>query len=196
MLLSWNYELILFHVVGYTLRLQWPADMNIEWPNNWNRGIPVPAARMKGYTDLCCRVYSQRAMAPLTWTFSDLTTPSWGISMQASKIWIISTGIPSFSRPRTRTCRQTRKLNEIVYETRNTSAWLIGTNACILQMQLQNAKQYTLMQCHHAIRTRNWWFRVFVMTYRLFREVILVKRYTVCSLLQTQDRKTLSLLFV
>lgn len=82
------------------------TDMNIEWSTNRNRGMPVPASRMKSYTDLCCRVYSQRAMAPLTWTLSDLTTPNWGISMQASRIWIISTGIPSFSRPRTRTCRQ------------------------------------------------------------------------------------------
>lgn len=67
------------------------------------------------YQDLCCLVYSQRAMAPLTCTFSDRTTPSCGISMQASSIWIISTGIPSFSRPRTRTWKITNQTQQHFY---------------------------------------------------------------------------------
>ena len=77
---------------------------------NWKTALCL----MKIYWDLCCRVYSQRAMAPLTWTLRDLTTPNCGISMQASKICIISTGIPSFSRPRTRTWKNdemTRTIN-------------------------------------------------------------------------------------
>lgn len=70
------------------------------------------AHRQGSYLDLCCLVYSQRAMAPLTWTLSDLMTPNWGISMQASRIWIMSTGMPSFSRPRTRTWKQLNKHSE------------------------------------------------------------------------------------
>lgn len=61
------------------------------------------------YCDLCCLVYSQRAMAPLTCTLRDLTTPNCGISMQASRICIISTGTPSFSRPRTSTWQYDKK---------------------------------------------------------------------------------------
>ena len=33
-----------------------------------------------------CFVYSQRQRAPLTWTFSDLITPNYGISIHSSKI--------------------------------------------------------------------------------------------------------------
>lgn len=46
---------------------------------------------------VCCLVYSHISRAPLTWTFSERTTPNWGISTQSSRRWMISTGIPSRS---------------------------------------------------------------------------------------------------
>jgi len=72
-------------------------------------------------------------MAPLTWTLRDLTTPNWGISMQASKIWIISTGIPSLSRPRTKTYRNKPasrfvKFCKTVQSKINTFEWMKNIN--------------------------------------------------------------------
>ena len=50
---------------------------------------------------ICWRVCSHNNRAPLTWTFNERITPNWGISTQTSTTGISSTGIPSFSCPRT-----------------------------------------------------------------------------------------------
>lgn len=45
----------------------------------------------------CCFAYSQIKMAPVTWTFKDLTTPSCGSSIVMSRSDRRFAGIPSFS---------------------------------------------------------------------------------------------------
>lgn len=49
------------------------------------------------FGSLCCLAYSQMKIAPVTWTFSDLTTPCCGISMHMSSSGNKFTGTPSFS---------------------------------------------------------------------------------------------------
>lgn len=49
------------------------------------------------YHNIFCFTYSQTTIAPATWTFSDLNSPNWGISTQASKNGKRCGGMPSFS---------------------------------------------------------------------------------------------------
>ena len=53
----------------------------------------------------CWRVYSHSIIEPLTWTFNDRMIPCCGISTQRSTSESNVSGMPSFSRPRSKTTR-------------------------------------------------------------------------------------------
>ena len=63
-----------------------------------NKRLIAPSMMDRQYQPLkCWRVYSQTARAPLTCTLSDRMMPNWGISIQLSRKWMRSAGIPSRS---------------------------------------------------------------------------------------------------